>query len=346
MLSREGTSVDSSHDRPINYFQIDQQLGAVLWEIGRLSGCPLSRQSLKGIADTYSAIGRIWRSGQEPYELRGKEGLWKMMDQETIASSLLCSRETINRRMRWMKNVGLIRFEKYQWVAKKYLQFNDPLIVLATLRKQPNCESDVTVDCDGESGGSKELATMFHGGTQSSLSKMSESHAELCQEVTVEDGEDSRLITRELTRQSTKKILPDLSSSLCSEPRSRMVLTQAVHAVVQEYDKWQQVYGGRASEAQTLQALLGLAIKLSEEDALYRIGRGLGRANALSWYYCRAHPHSASLQLSQALRGEFLEEPEPDSIPPDASWLFHWDHEKLRWLDDLDFAITDHSEVL
>ena len=75
--------MDSSHDRPINYFQIDQQLGAVLWEIGRLSGCPLSRQSLKGIADTYSAIGRIWRSGKEPYELRGKEGLWKMMDQET-----------------------------------------------------------------------------------------------------------------------------------------------------------------------------------------------------------------------------------------------------------------------
>ena len=102
--------MDSSHDRPINYFQIDQQLGAVLWEIGQLSGCPLSRQSLKGIADTYSAIGRIWRSGQEPYELRGKDGLWKMMDQETIASSLLCSRETINRRMRWMKNVGLIRF--------------------------------------------------------------------------------------------------------------------------------------------------------------------------------------------------------------------------------------------
>ena len=305
MLSREGTSVDSSHDRPINYFQIDQQLGAVLWEIGRLSGCPLSRQSLKGIADTYSAIGRIWRSGKEPYELRGKEGLWKMMDQETIASSLLCSRETINRRMRWMKNVGLIRFEKYQWVPKKYLQFNDPLIVLATLRRQPNCESDVTV----------------------------------------EDGEDSRLTTRELTRQSTKKILPDLSSSLCSEPRSRRVLTQAVHAVVQEYDKWQQVYGGRASEAQTLQVLLGLAIKLSEEDALDRIGRGLGRANALSWYYCRAHPHSASLQLSQTLRGEFLEEPEPDSIPPDASWLFHWDREKLRWLDDLDLAITDHSEV-
>ena len=110
------------------YFQVDDSLWEIIWDVCNTSGHPLPSKSAKYYVEFYSLLMRIYTKGNAPFELKGKQGLWKCVDQNFLAKANYCSVSTIGRYLRFLHKVGLIRYIKHGYTHKKYLQVLNPKV--------------------------------------------------------------------------------------------------------------------------------------------------------------------------------------------------------------------------
>ena len=104
------------------FYQVDIRLVDALHQVGEANGCPLTPTKSRAVAEFYSVLQRVFSNGNDSYTLQGKEGRWKQVDQEWLANSTGLSDRTIRRRLKTLEAIGVIRYAKQGWIAKKYLQ--------------------------------------------------------------------------------------------------------------------------------------------------------------------------------------------------------------------------------
>ena len=108
-----------------------------------------SPQRIKSICELYAVLKNIWERGKTPFDLSGKTGKWKKVTQSWLAEKSTCSIKTIERRIKDLQDIGLIKYVRHGYISHKYIQ----LIPLSKLDKddlsdkvlsesyQPNCSS-------------------------------------------------------------------------------------------------------------------------------------------------------------------------------------------------------------
>ena len=108
-----------------------------------------SPQRIKSICELYAVLKNIWERGKTPFDLSGKPGKWKKVTQSWLAEKSTCSIKTIERRIKDLQDIGLIKYVRHGYISHKYIQ----LIPLSKLYKddlsdkvlsesyQPNCSS-------------------------------------------------------------------------------------------------------------------------------------------------------------------------------------------------------------
>ena len=118
----------TDHREIKGYFQVDGSLWAIIWNICDTAGYPLPPKSAKYYVEFYSLLMRIYKKGNPPFELTGKQGLWKCVDQNYLAEANYCSISTVGRYLRFLHKVGLIKYIKHGYTHKKYLQVLNPKV--------------------------------------------------------------------------------------------------------------------------------------------------------------------------------------------------------------------------
>ena len=116
----------TDHREIKGYFQVDGSLWAIIWDVCDTAGHPLPPKSSKYYVEFYSLLMRIYKKGNPPFELTGKQGLWKCVDQNYLAEANFCSVSTVGRYLRFLHKVGLIKYIKHGYTHKKYLQVINP----------------------------------------------------------------------------------------------------------------------------------------------------------------------------------------------------------------------------
>ena len=108
-----------------------------------------SPQRIKSICELYAVLKNIWERGKTPFDLSSKPGKWKKVTQSWLAEKSTCSIKTIERRIKDLQDIGLIKYVRHGYISHKYIQ----LIPLSKLDKddlsdkvlsesyQPNCSS-------------------------------------------------------------------------------------------------------------------------------------------------------------------------------------------------------------
>ena len=118
----------TDHREIKGYFQVDGSLWAIIWDVCDTAGYPLPPKSAKYYVEFYSLLMRIYKKGNPPFELTGKQGLWKCVDQNYLAEANYCSISTVGRYLRFLHKVGLIKYIKHGYTHKKYLQVINPKV--------------------------------------------------------------------------------------------------------------------------------------------------------------------------------------------------------------------------
>ena len=54
-------------------------------EIALKNEMTLSAQGAKSLSEFYSLLKSIWKNGSEPFEIKGKNGLWKKITHEWLS---------------------------------------------------------------------------------------------------------------------------------------------------------------------------------------------------------------------------------------------------------------------
>ncbi|MBO8219372.1 hypothetical protein [Prochlorococcus marinus] len=161
--------VSNHSTQNLKFFTVNHELLEFVWH--KCSLCSdITQRNIKGVATLYSLLGSIWYRGKKPYILKGKKGLWKVVDQEYLANYSLCSKRTVIRYMKILTNAGLIEYKKYGFTHKKYYQL---------ISDERNNESDVN---DPKS---------IHKVTKLSDPKVPNSHNHIYQKDTVENDNSS-----------------------------------------------------------------------------------------------------------------------------------------------------------
>ncbi len=108
-----------------------------------------SPQRIKSICELYALLKNIWEKGNTPFDLISKPGKWKKITQSWLAEKSTCSIKTIERRLRDLQEIGLIKYERHGYISHKYFQlipifnnFNDDQTdKRVSFPYQPNCSS-------------------------------------------------------------------------------------------------------------------------------------------------------------------------------------------------------------
>ena len=81
-----------------------------------------SPQRIKSICELYAVLKNIWEKGKTPFDLSGKSGKWKKITQSWLAEISTCSIKTIERRLRDLQDIGLIKYVRHGYISHKYIQ--------------------------------------------------------------------------------------------------------------------------------------------------------------------------------------------------------------------------------
>ena len=81
-----------------------------------------SPQRIKNICELYGVLKNVWEKGNKPFELNGKSGKWKKITQSWLAEISTCSIKTIERRLKDLQDIGLIKYERQGYISHKYVQ--------------------------------------------------------------------------------------------------------------------------------------------------------------------------------------------------------------------------------
>ena len=100
-----------------------------------------SSQRMKSICELYAVLKNIWEKGKTPFELSGKNGKWKKVTQSWLAERSTCSIKTIERRLKDLQEIGLIKYVRHGYISHKYIQ----LIPLSKVYKDDLTDKDLSV---------------------------------------------------------------------------------------------------------------------------------------------------------------------------------------------------------
>ena len=86
----------------------------------------------------------------KPFELNGKSGRWKKITQSWLAEISTCSIKTIERRLKDLQDIGLIKYERQGYISHKYVQLisisNEAFDNLTDNRLSLGCQTDCSLD--------------------------------------------------------------------------------------------------------------------------------------------------------------------------------------------------------
>ena len=100
-----------------------------------------SRQRIKSICELYAVLKNIWEKGKTPFELSGKSGKWKKVTQSWLAEISTCSIKTIERRLKDLQEIGIIKYVRHGYISHKYIQ----LIPLSKVHKDDLTDKGLSV---------------------------------------------------------------------------------------------------------------------------------------------------------------------------------------------------------
>ncbi len=100
-----------------------------------------SRQRIKRICELYAILKNIWEKGKTPFDLSGKSGKWKKVTQSWLAEISTCSIKTVERRLKDLQEIGLIKYVRHGYISHKYIQ----LIPLSKVHKDDPTDKDLSV---------------------------------------------------------------------------------------------------------------------------------------------------------------------------------------------------------
>tara|TARA_B100001093_G_C26637528_1_gene931655 strand:+ start:324 stop:968 length:645 start_codon:yes stop_codon:yes gene_type:complete len=183
--------MDSDHSKQnLKFFTVNHELFEFVWQ--KCSLCrDISQRNIKGVATLYSLLGSLWYKGQKPHVLKGKRGLWKVVDQDYLANYSHCSKRTVIRYMKILTTAGLIEYKKYGFTHKKYYQL---------ISDKRNNENDIN------------NPKSIHKVPQLSDSKVPNSHNHIYQKDIVENDNSSE----SNIRINNKTVLKDIYGIHCA----------------------------------------------------------------------------------------------------------------------------------
>ena len=102
-----------------------------------------SRQRIKSICELYAVLKNIWEKGKTPFDLSGKSGKWKKVTQSWLAEISTCSIKTVERRLKDLQEIGLIKYVRHGYISHKYIQ----LIPLSKVHKDDPSDKSMSYPC-------------------------------------------------------------------------------------------------------------------------------------------------------------------------------------------------------
>ena len=102
-----------------------------------------SRQRIKSICELYAVLKNIWEKGKTPFDLSGKSGKWKKVTQSWLAEISTCSIKTVERRLKDLQEIGLIKYVRHGYISHKYIQ----LIPLSKVHKDDPSDKSMSFPC-------------------------------------------------------------------------------------------------------------------------------------------------------------------------------------------------------
>ena len=102
-----------------------------------------SPQRIKSICELYALLKNIWERGKTPFDLSGKPGKWKKVTQSWLAEKSTCSIKTIERRLKDLQDIGLIKYVRHGYISHKYIQ----LIPLSKVSKYDPSDKSMSFPC-------------------------------------------------------------------------------------------------------------------------------------------------------------------------------------------------------
>ena len=139
----------TTHKNENRFFSINHQTVKLIAFHAIKNGEIYSPQRIKSICELYGLLKNIWEKGKTPFELSGKRGKWKKVTQSWLANISSCSIKTIERRLKDLQDIGLIKYVRHGYISHKYFQlipiinnFNDHQTDKNMSNAyQPNCSS-------------------------------------------------------------------------------------------------------------------------------------------------------------------------------------------------------------
>ena len=111
-----------THKDENRFFSINHQAVKLIAFYAIKKGKLYSPQRIKSICEVYALLKNIWEKGNKPFDLIGKPGKWKKITQSWLAEKSTCSIKTIERRLRDLQEIGLIKYERHGYISHKYFQ--------------------------------------------------------------------------------------------------------------------------------------------------------------------------------------------------------------------------------
>ena len=139
----------TTHKNENRFFSINHQAVKLIAFYAIKKEKLYSSQRIKSICELYALLKNIWEKGNKPLDLIGKPGKWKKITQSWLAEKSTCSIKTIERRLRDLQEIGLIKYERHGYISHKYFQLipifnnfnNDQTDKSMSFPYQPNCSS-------------------------------------------------------------------------------------------------------------------------------------------------------------------------------------------------------------
>ena len=112
----------TTHKDENRFFSINHQAVKLIALYAIKKGKLYSPQRIKSICELYALLKNIWEKGNTPFDLISKPGKWKKITQSWLAEKSTCSIKTIERRLRDLQEIGLIKYERHGYISHKYFQ--------------------------------------------------------------------------------------------------------------------------------------------------------------------------------------------------------------------------------
>jgi hypothetical protein len=296
----------------------DPRLAIAIAELAHATGYPATMQAARPMADLYVHISRIWatKRGTSPFHLKGKDGLWKQVDQQYLADGLNWCLRTVSRNLNKLERIGLIRYERQGYISSKYLQ-------LVSIEQALGNAAVAQCQTSGSDPSPHDTPVSVTYRTRCPVGK---GQGVRCAKDTV-----SVANTERIHRESIDTEDLELSAQRSCTPPVRVdEKIRILEAAVRQYDQLQTERGGSASDADTLDTLLAAAQGLDDDAVALACGHALQAAMSWAWQHDRPAidrdgiEHTAGRAIGAALNG-WLWTPESTHTADQPEEPMHWD---------------------